>query len=231
MDAGTHDLALVRATDRSRLFWWRRATSAAPRLPPLTEEEIRKAISIYSPAIVKELYETTLRQIQNETGRQSRLDSKATSLLTATGLSLTVAFTLGGQLLIGQADKWAGMPPVAWKIAAGIYWFTVGAGLVASVFAVSALRIRDEYRSINERNVFDAEVLDQTDQRDEKDEGITVYRRHLIPHMWVIAQKHSQNHNKKATKIRYGQGFFAGFLVGLVLIGAGMGWQLISKGV
>ncbi len=44
------------------------------------------------------------RFIDEQRGRQARLDSKATSLLGAVGLSLTVAFTYGGMIIHGSAQ-------------------------------------------------------------------------------------------------------------------------------
>jgi hypothetical protein len=86
---------------------WRRALNrfkAAPATPDLEPEELERRLRLHSPVLVKELYDIAVRQVQYETGRQGRLDDKATSLLQVVGFSLTVAFTFGGQFLASRAD-------------------------------------------------------------------------------------------------------------------------------
>ena len=61
---------------------------------PLDKGALMERLTISSPELVKELYETTLRQIQTETGRQARLDAKAMSLLAASGISSPLPWSL-----------------------------------------------------------------------------------------------------------------------------------------
>src|SRR5438046_1833562 len=68
----------------------------------LSREELKQRVK-RSPALVKEIYEIAQRQVQAEVGRQGRLDAKATSLMSAVGLCLTVTFTFGSLLLTQAA--------------------------------------------------------------------------------------------------------------------------------
>jgi hypothetical protein len=216
--------------------------SAAPSSPTthaehLTLSELRDRVNLHSPLLVKELHETTLRQIQSETGRQTRLDGKATSLLTATGLSLTVAFAFGGQILIAHADKLKAYGHRWWIAVVVTYSLAVLSGLFASFFATWALRVHGAHGTVSEDNVFNDDVLKAADQADAehsddpvkaaaaRDVGLTNYRRYITIHLWHIVQVQHQIQEKKASIIRYGQLCFMAFLVSLVII---CGFMVIS---
>jgi hypothetical protein len=99
------DSMMARLSGRLAAFAAALSSPSAAQRKDLTAVELRDRVDLHSPLLIKELYESALRQIQHETARQTRLDGKATSLLTATGLSLTVAFAFGGQILMTNADK------------------------------------------------------------------------------------------------------------------------------
>ncbi len=192
--------------------------------PPLTEESLRARLAIDSPELVQELFTIAQGQVVTEAGRQSRLDAKANSLLTATGLSLTVAFTFGG-LLITQAKAFY-IIGVTVAFAAA-----VTCGFVAAIHAVVGLRVTDRYRSVDEENVFDSEILrtaddpasaidglDGLEAPAKRAYGVMEYRKFLVPHLWAIILQHRQVHEDKARLIKRGQGFFIAFLGALVLV-------------
>lgn len=206
--------------------------SAVSQTPPLagemlTEVQIRARLTINSPELVKELYDIAQRQVQAEVGRQTRLDAKATSLLTAAGLSLTVAFTFGSTLITKPEafETWH-------RFVVGAFALALVLGLTAAILAVRALLVRDNYMTVNEAAVFDPEVLEdandphalrEIDCKEMKDEekrkfGVMEFHKAMIVHLWTIAQQHLKNNEGKARLIKWGQRCFLGFLVVLLVV-------------
>jgi cytochrome bd-type quinol oxidase subunit 1 len=165
---------------------------------------------------VKELYEIAQRQIQSETARQTRLDAKATSLLTAAGLSLTVAFTFGGQVLLKLPDAFR----IAHAVTVWSFRVAVVTGLAAAILAVWALLVREDYMAVNEEAVFDRGLLHEADAENVEfpEAGITEYRKALTKHLWIIGQQLQRNNTRKARDIKLGQLCFVLFLFALIFI-------------
>jgi hypothetical protein len=191
-------------------------TSTERKEQPLDEQTLRERLTLGSPDLVKELYEIAQRQVAFETGRQTRLDAKATSLLTAAGLALTVAFTFGGQVLLNHPDAFR----TAHRCTVIAFAVGVPCGLAAAIFAVAALLVRGSYRAVNEHTVFDPALLKDADAENEDFPlaGITEYRKALTPHLWMISQAHLRNHERKGWLIKIGQLFFLAFLISLVIV-------------
>lgn len=191
---------------------------------PLTEEQLKQRVTLGSPALLKELYELAQRQILAENGRQSRLDAKGTSLLTAAGLALTVAFTFGGQIILGHRSTSDTAHILLSPAAQSAFAIGVIFGLAAACFAVWALFVRGDYLTLNEHAVFSEEALKVAEDVHHPDEpgsdeiGLAEYRKALIPHLWLISQKHASVHEKKARLIKLGQGLFLLFLVSQFLL-------------
>lgn len=203
------------------------ATERTPTAPlKLSRTELKRRLKRNSPELVKELYDIAKAQVQFEVGRQSRLDSKATSLLTASGLSITLTFVFGGVLInlskTGEVGWWIVLAYIA----------AVACGLIAAACAVRALRVSDTYATFNEDTVFNEAVLDQADGNTEDESqragGVRDYQRFLIVQLWEIYQQHADNHELKATWIRRGQTWLFAFLAALFLICALVGFGLIS---
>lgn len=198
------------------------ADSVSVLQPPLTGPQLSERVTRSSPALLKELYDIARRQIVTEAGRQTRLDSKATSLLTAAGLSLTVAFTFGGQMIIGHRSPIDPAHVPIWAQTA----FAVGVifGLAAACFAIGALFVRGSYLTVNERSIFSEAALkaaeDAYDPATPGSDvvGMSEYHKALIPHLWCISQKHASVHETKATLIKVGQGLFLAFLMSLFIV-------------
>jgi hypothetical protein len=214
----------AQSTDRERPA---NAAKKALAQPPLSGAELRERLLVSSPKLVKELYDIAVRQIAEENARQTRLDSKATSLLTAAGLSLTVAFTFGGQLVAAhhkQGNEHIDFP--VWGVIA--FGVALLAGLGAAFQAMRALVVGGGYRAISEREVFNGDLLTYAEghyhpEEKEKaspsdEEAATEYRKAMIPHFWEIAQEHLNVHQRKASIIRWGQGAFLLFIVAIVVV-------------
>src|SRR6187399_3077726 len=98
-----------------------------PATPLLTEHELAARVTLGSPKLVEELWNISQKQLDIEIARHTRLDTKATSLLTAAGLSLTVAFTFGSTLLT-KADAFKEYH----EQVVAIFAVTIIAGLVSA---------------------------------------------------------------------------------------------------
>lgn len=176
-----------------------------------------------SPKLVDELYDLAKRQIASEDKRETNLAAKAVSLLSATGLSLTVAFTFGG-VLLQRPEYLTALGSARLPLVVVPYALALLAGMTASWFALRSLLVRSDYRDVAEEDVFGKELS----AADEKvDEGLPAYRRFLTVHLWLIAQEISKIHDQKATQIARGQRCFFAFLLLLLPIGGSMTYSLL----
>jgi hypothetical protein len=178
------------------------ADAVASKLP-LDKGELMARLTISSPELVKELYETTLRQIQSETERQTRLDAKATVLLAASGVSLTVA------VAIDRAIVPSGVHSLTAFLVLGL---ASALGLSAALCALMALRVR-VYMGVNDDAVFNKTLLAEADNADDALAGLTEYRKSMIVHLWLITQRQATNRKRKASLVALGQRFFLAFFV------------------
>lgn len=219
----------------------------AKALPLLEPAEIVDRLRLHSNGLVEDIHALVLRQLQAEDQREARLDAKAQGLLITSGLSLTVAFTFGGILLqhpeylsplehIATLGKWPLYAIVA------CYGIALVVGLLASVFAVLALLVTEDYRATSERDVLDEGELGAADDEyiveTSKENGERQFanakaqarfRRYVTAHFWQIWQQHGRLHERKATRIGRGQWLFLGFLSALIIIGIAIGYSAILK--
>jgi len=198
----------------------------------LSEDEIIARLRLNSSKLVKEIYEIALRRVQYESGRQQRLDAKATSLLTATGLSLTVAFTFGATLLSagGQAAFHE-----FYNYVLLLFYSAISLGIVSAGFALGALLVRSGYATVRDTAVFNVALLQKANQLanaegddDAEDNALMVYQRGLIPHIWKIGTAHERQHETKALVIKIGQSVFGLFLLAVLCLCISVGIALSS---
>ena len=184
---------------------------AASHPQAMTPAELDEALELHSPVLLKQLYEAAQRQVTFETGRQGRLDAKATGLLQAVGLSLTVLAMMAPRLPENARGA------VLWGL-----WVVLLLGLSAALMAIWALRVRKgEYVTVNERTLFSKELLADADShvKDEQDQVVTMFYRTTTAHLWQIVQAQERIHNAKAEWIWRGQMAFGGFLLGVLGLG------------
>jgi hypothetical protein len=189
----------------------------------LSREELRDRLCLNSSGLVEEIQTLALRQNQLEEARESRLDSKAGSLLGAAGLSLTVAFTFGG-LLLQHPEYLKPLGPWLARATLLAYVVALTVGLLASIWAIAALLVSDGYRTLSDNDVFNAEELQKIDEASgtNDDKAKRLYRRYLTIQHWSIFRAHFDEHERKATIIKRGQKCFFGFLITLLVIGGVM---------
>jgi hypothetical protein len=182
----------------------------------LDQPTLEKRMTLGWPRLIGEVYALAQRQVQFETGRQGRLDGKATSLLSAAGLSLTVAFTFGGLLLANKAVLKA---KIGWYYAA-VSGFGVAIlfGLATAAFALWALRVRGANRGVSEEAVFSEAILKRAEDETDEDVAVSEYQKSLTVHLWMIAQAQHNLHERKAKIILSGQLAFMAFMVAVAFV-------------
>lgn len=177
----------------------------------LTTEQIGNSLAFNSHKLASQVFDLVQKQLSECTGRQTRLDAKATSLLTAIGLSFTVATTFGAQIVLGKAET---MVQSGWRwhfaLAMSALCFVVGVS--AGFLALWALRVRDNYAMIDEGQLFDRELLADKNN-DSEDDALREYQKTMAMHLWLIVQNHVALHREKSLLIKYGQVCFCAFLV------------------
>jgi hypothetical protein len=188
----------------------------------LTKPQLQQRLRLNFPGLVEEIHALAVRQNQAEDQRESRLDAKAQGLLGTAGLSLTVAFTFGSLLLqhpeyispLGTALGW---------VVIALYALALVFGLLASIWAVRALKVSDKYKCLSDDDVFNEAELKRIEQEADDDQMAKAwYRRFITLQHWTFWRQHFDIHEGKAKTIKCGQLFFALFLGTLLLIGCAM---------
>ena len=117
---------------------------------------------MHSPGLVAEVHSISLRMLQAEDHRESRLDAKAQGLLITAGLTLTVAFTFGGMTL-EHPDYLRALGDRVGVACLAAYPLALVLGLLSSIQAVRALRVSKGYRHVGEVDVFNRFELKAAD--------------------------------------------------------------------
>jgi len=185
----------------------------------LTAEEIRRRLRLVNPELAKDLLDVARAQVQSEVVRHGRLDTKATSIVTAGGISITVAFSVAGSLSAAVAGHgWL----IAMFAAAGV------AGLATVLLGVRALLVRGGYAEVSDQAVFKESTLELADSPkgvdDLKDRdgnpdrkeinafGAAIYKQYLTAHLWDVYVKDHKQIDAKAVMVKHAQVSFVIFL-------------------
>jgi hypothetical protein len=185
----------------------------------LPEEEIRARLQLVNPELTKELYELAKAQLAAEMARHTRLDAKATSLVSSAGISLTLGMSIATLI----ANRTISVPWWLWIMltVAGL------SGVLAVGFGIFALMVKNGFARVSDRNVFDKHTLafanaptgcdDLTDRKDKHAYGAAAYRQYMTAHLWEVGVKEHRQLNNKARQVRDGQVLFMIFLAVLVV--------------
>lgn len=202
-------------------------TRLPPDTRPLSDLDLARRLRLGSIELVGELWAITQKQVDAEISRQTRLEGKATSLLTAIGLSLTVAFTFGSTLLT-QTDAFKEYK--IWVVAS--YSCALAAGLLTAVLATTALLLFGQ-RQVAEDMVFNEKILSASDvdgPPEKEREGLMEYRKAAIIHLWGIRQRYDETYRQKSKLVKAGQIAFIAFLGALFSLCIPIIVAVISKG-
>lgn len=186
---------------------------------PLDKAELIRRAQINSPELVAELQSVVVRQVAEEASREQRIDTKATALLSAVGLSVALVSMLAGPTLVKaleRAPDWLSLSAkFALAIAAGL---AIGTGVIA----VLVLRVR-AYGSPHEEAVWNASELRAADADPKDDDdvklGVTIYRRYMLVAMWEAHQKTQRVNTDRARLLYWGQIAFIAFCCAMVILG------------
>lgn len=189
----------------------------------MAPKELVERLRLNNPRVVEDVYAIANRQLEVEDRREASLSTKATTLLTASGVSLT--FVLGFAALFAQSPKFfEPLPRWGRNCVLAFYAISFIAGLVASIFAADSLRVR-ESRTVSEADVF-GDILRDADAEVDDTTGTTIYRRYLVAHLWQIYTDTFDIHEARARALGRGQAFFVLFLVALMPPAAGVVYAL-----
>lgn len=185
----------------------------------ITPTHVHEAVELGSAGLVREVHETVQTYLRNEMARQTLIESKATSLLSAVGLSMTIAFAFVGSLLEHHATL-AEMPSVVRWAMSILLVIAPLLGTVSATVAIYALLISDNQLVPNEEAIFDIERLKKADKHENDDFAVREYRRYLIPHLWKIAQRETAVLDKKGRCVALAQRLFGAFIgcIGVVAV-------------
>jgi hypothetical protein len=194
-----------------------------PGDPTWVPEKLRQHRLAYAPAEDVELVlKEAERFVDEQRGRQARLDAKATSLLGAIGLSLTVAFTYGGMIVHGSSQGSSSGGGVYYGNVHGAVWVAFGcailAGLVTAGFALWSLKVSDNPQGVANANIFPELWIRQYDAGIDPEKRKTAYRQKLALHFWEIGERNRAVLDRKAGTIFWGQVAFGVFLVALLAV-------------
>lgn len=130
--------------------------------PPFEPAKFVERLRLNSKALVDELYDVVLRQLDAEERRGSLLTSKASALLGQTGLAITVTVAVAG--LFAQEHGLVERLTKGWICAVlVIFLLALLCGLTSSVMAITVLRVRSDYQGVDENVVFDPVELEAAD--------------------------------------------------------------------
>jgi hypothetical protein len=182
----------------------------------LSEDQLIERLRLASLPLVDEIYALVKQQVATESARRDRLEAKASTLLGAAGLALTLASTVSGKLLVDNYDLFGPFGVL-------LYLFGLLSGLIAAVLALLAVRVRGDNRAIDEDALFSRDELAAGETEEQKKSGNIRYKRFLAAHLWQITQGNSAVQDDKARKIRRGQDAFLAFLLTF-----GVMWMVVT---
>lgn len=184
----------------------------------ITRDQIQSAVEISAPSVIKEIYDIAMRQIQMEAARQTTIDGKATSLLATIGIAISVAMAILSASIPSLRGEDAAT--VAFFVLAGmIVVFALFSALMACRYAYMAIRITDEFRTIDEESVFNKDALSCAASQDSEERQATAYRQFLLPQLGEIMQNDFAVNDKKATLVLHGQQWYIAMVISLLLVG------------
>ncbi len=174
----------------------------------MSKEEMNDALQLHSTALLKELHEAAIRQVEFEMARKNRLDVKASNLLLVAILSLTVVSFLWVYLM---GTRQAIVIPLV-----VLMTITILCGVFCLGLSMKVLWVREgETYTVNERALFSKSHLSDADAEDqvEQQQALSMFYRTMTPHLWIISQKQNNLNDAKAVMLHRGQISYMVFIV------------------
>jgi len=149
----------------------------------LSPERLVENLAVSSSPLIEELLRVAREQLAKEDAREALLNAKASSLLAASGVSLTVTATFVAILLQHRAAI-ARVGDPATDVAVGLatlYALALVLGVLAAWQALRALLIRDDYRTLDDEEIFEGELLHAADSQGRQEDALTAHSRRMRP--------------------------------------------------
>ncbi len=168
-------------------------------LSSLSADEIIRRLENTDNETVNDIYDLAIRQLNAEDVASARIDSRATSLFGAVGVSITLMFSFGGWILLNKSQLV--FPAISYGFLI-IHFF----GVITAICALAGLLLRKNNKALDENDVFSIDVL--TDGKSQRD-----FRMHVATHAWVVWQGRFKGNEGRALVIMLGQICFVAFLL------------------
>jgi hypothetical protein len=208
------------------------AEQPAPATASDGTKEFRETVARSSVALTADLYIVSQDLVKAEEARLVRIEGKATSLLTASGLSLSVATGFGASTFLAHPEYFGGVGRVGLYLVGFVFVGSVTAGLFAVWKAVQVLLVT-EARLLNPADAFRRDILDNADvayvppegAASERDEQLRLepqkaafWRQFMIGAHRRLFDAKVQEADAKAALLKSGQQAFFVFLVAVWLV-------------
>jgi hypothetical protein len=177
-----------------------------PRFASL--EEIQSRLEGATPEAAKGVFEAVKVVLDAEQKRAPVIDARATSMLGAAGLSMSVIFTFGTYLV----KKDLGLNGVESCAVVALYVLALLSGILSALLSLLVLFVRDDHPVADENAIFRREALVPPATE-------CTYRNQLSVHFWSIYQYLTRKHVRKARRLRWAQTTFMVFLVLVSFLG------------
>jgi hypothetical protein len=186
---------------------------------------IARAFKRGSPELVEEMLKQGIREFDAEAARISRLELKATGMLTAAGLTLTLVTSVGIGVLAAKERLLSGNWLTGFSVAFAV---AIAAGAATTGFAMYALRLTAT--SVPEvKLLLDHAELEKVDNAADRDLGLRDYRAIVGAQIWYCAFRNRATINTKIKAVKWAQFSFVLLVVGIVAIaGLSIGFALLK---
>jgi hypothetical protein len=172
--------------------------------------------------VVKQTYQESKSMFEFEKQRSVHIDSKAASLLSACGFSITLLFTVGGLTI----DKIKNIP--IGFMQCPVKWFAAMCAICSILIAFTmfmcmlAMKARKDFRTLSENELFNKDAIK---------ERLEHYQRFMATSYWKFFVINFRINNNKASKLSIAQVIFTIAIVGFTLIAMLFAYYAFYRGV
>lgn len=177
----------------------------------LTDEEVRDRLCLNNPYLVSQIMLHATKIFDDTNLNRKDLDEKANWFLTLTSACLILFFTGISVLFVQEPNN---IP--YHKIFFIISLICIVSLCVSTFFFFLAICARSDFKAINECDVLDVDVLNETEpiNNDSEEYSSVIYDRFMIANLLKISKTNACINTKKGSRIIVGQiTFLCGFIL------------------
>lgn len=182
----------------------------------IASSDLRERLRLNDAKLIDEVAASTTRLLADEASRLARIEAKAASLLTAIGVSVTVAFGFGASTLLRREGLLKSSKFAFLILAVGVglaFLFAVK----ATLNAIKCVETRGN-PDVDEESIYEAEVLEKADGLQGPTEPACYYKRHTIALQYELYCAREDIANEKASFLAHAQESFRNFVFSLGLL-------------